>query len=101
MRLAADRYRKCIRYGWFERSGPRQIFQRAQCSFVIIRLGHSHVAGFATIRTVVKAIFTQADALLRLAKAAILLARALRFDFVALHANGRHCGGPSTVAGVA
>jgi len=68
---------------------------------VFFAIGERNIASLAAIRTIIQPIHGEADILLRLAKAAILLARALRFRFVALHANGSHCGGPSTVAGVA
>jgi len=62
---------------------------------VSIRFDHARFARLAAIWAVVQAVLTKADVLLRLAEAAIFLASALCFRFVALRTKGRHCGCPS------
>jgi hypothetical protein len=57
---------------------------------MITGFGNTHVTGFAAIGTVVEAVFTEPDVLLRLAEAAVFLARAFGFGLVALRANDCH-----------
>ena len=61
---------------------------RARLSFV----GQCHVASFATVRAVVKAVGTQPDVVLALADRAVLLAGTRVFRLVALRADNLRMG---------
>jgi len=53
-------------------------------------VGQPHVAGLPAIRTIIHSVHSQMNIVLRLAEAAELLARALRFRLVALRAERNH-----------
>jgi hypothetical protein len=77
------------------------VFRLAPCgqpptALIFIRLRHAHVHSFAAIRAIIQPVDAEAHIVLRMAEAAVLLARALRFGLVALPAKSLllHAGAP-------
>jgi hypothetical protein len=60
---------------------------------VIVSIGQADITRLAAIGTVIQPVHTQPDVFLRLAKAAVFLARALALRLIALGAEGDHPGG--------